>query len=506
MAIALIAASILSLLPIDSAAAAKDSASSRMHKTLSEYQSYLNGESHYMPSLMRYAHKNDLTSVRATYLWREQQQRVEIPEGLASHSVTLDASTYIHLSKRITAYGGAAYRYERIRDVVLLNSSDYALTFPYTSATEAGGDDRKSTYSFSGGCDVALPFGSLGMKIEYRAMQLHRIRDPRPLNIVSDFHGLMGYSLPVGSAYRLAGLIGLDVYKQSSDISIYNPQDEPLFLLMNGIGNSFQRQNISDSPTLYRLRGYSGTLALRPTGAVGFWSIANFSWRKLSRFAVLANVAPINFYIEPAWRVYIGYTGAAGTWRLGGHLAYNHSLRHGNDYVLGTSGIREYQVLGTVPNYACECIAVQAQVAATATQRGGVLYNLEAAASRQLQNTPQLELTRATLGHALSGYGIISLHRHALRFDAAARCVAPLDKFYRRKYPAAYRYSPLESYARHLFSIHRSLELSGSLAAKSIFTLSTRFLFEVGVQGEVIRYDANNLRYAVVGHVGLYFQ
>lgn len=506
MAIALVAASIISLLQIDSAAAARDSANARLQNTLTAYHSYLNGEDLYMPSLMRYAHQNNLTSVRATYQWRDQQQRVDIPEGLAAHHLTLNTSSFIHLSNRITAYGNAAYQYERIRDVILLNSSDYAITFPYTSATEAGGEDRKSTYSFSGGCDVALPFGTLGLEVRYRAMQLHRTKDPRPLNIVSDFHSLLGYSLPLGSRYALAGLVSCDVYKQSSDISIYNPQDEPLYLLMNGIGNSFQRQNISDSPILYRLSGYGGTLALRPIGAEGVWSFANFTWRKLSRFAVLANVAPINFYIEPSWQAYLGYTAAVGSWLIGGHAAYTHSLRQGNDYVLGTSGIREYQVLGTVSNYSHERVAVQAQIAAAQTQRGGVLYNIEGAALRQLQNNPQLELMRASLGHTISGYGIIPIHRHALRFDASAQCIAPLNKFYRRKAAASYRFSPLESYARHLYTIHQTIEISGSLTAKSIFAISTRFLLEVGVHGEVIRYSDSNLRYAVVGNIGLHFQ
>lgn len=507
MDIALATVALISLLAVDSTKAARtDGANPSLHAAVATRQSYLNGAPLFLPSLMRYAHRENLTTVRADYLWRAQQRQVEPSEGLAEQDVALRATSFMRLSKRITTYGYAAYCHERTRGVAFLNSSDFHITFPYTSATEAGGTDRKSSYSFSGGCDIAIPLGTLGLEVQYRAMQMHRTIDPRPLNVISDFHGRAGYSLPVSQRYLLAGVLRADVYKQSSDVSIYNPQAEPLYLLMNGLGNSFFRHNISDSPILYRMRGFGGALALRPKERTGVWGSVGFMWKKLTRYAVEANVAPINRYTEPSWQAYLGYIGTVGTWTLGGGLTYAHALRYGRDYILGSSDIREYKLLGTVPNYAHERIEGKLELAAVAAQRYGVRYALQGVHCRQLQNAPQLALTRTSLINTLSGYATLPMGRQWLRLSALVQCLTPMHNWSSQMLPASYTAAPLERYTLLYAAMHTSLELDGSLAAAVMLTLSPRFLLEVGARASVAQYGSNNLRYAAIGELALHFQ
>ena len=507
MGITLLAAAIFSLMPVDaSPTGIRDSTLLALRGAVEDRQSYLNGEPLLLPSLMRYAYRDNLTTARAGYLWRRNSQLESIPEGLAAQQLVLRASSFMHLSARVTTYGCASYRYERARDITFLNSSDFDITFPYTSATEAGGTNRESSYSFSGGCDIALPLGTLGLEVRYRAMQTHRIKDPRPLNIVSDFSGRVGFSVPLSASYLLAAMVNVDVYKQSCDVSVYNPQDEPLYLLMNGIGNSFLRHNISDSPTLYRLHGYGGMVALRPTGPAGVWGAARFTWKTLYRYAVNANIAPINFYTEPSWQAYLGYIYPVNGWHLGATLAYTHLLRLGNDYILGTSDVREYRLLGSVPNYAHERISLQMELAAVKAHCGGLRYILLSSFCQRLQNAPQIAITRVAMEHTLEGYAIIPLRRHSLRFDASLFGFVPLGRWNVQKLPVAYTAKALERYALRFVALRASAELGASMGAAGLCSLSKRFLLEIGLRGELASHLYSTPRYALKGTIALHFQ
>ena len=80
MDIALATVALISLLAVDSTKEARtDGANPSLRAAVATRQSYLNGAPLFLPSLMRYAYLENLTTVRADYLWRAPPTATSAP-------------------------------------------------------------------------------------------------------------------------------------------------------------------------------------------------------------------------------------------------------------------------------------------------------------------------------------------------------------------------------------------------------------------------------------------
>ena len=437
------------------------------------------------PSQMAYAYATDLTGVALRYQYDQRNKLLRFDQGRGGHQGVFHAHSYLHLRRNLTVYGMASYTYGRIRGVQWMNSSDLQETYPYISATLEGGEGIRSTYRFMGGVDYGFSFGTLGVAVRYRAMQYHRTRDPRPRNIVSDFNLSFGYSVPLGKTYSL-GLVGrLRVYKQSSSVSIYNPQSEPDYFLFKGLGSVFRRKDVSDSPILYRLRGGGGVLQLRPVGGAGFWARALFDYGRLERLAVYANVAPVNHYLRPYWLASFGYCQTLQGWELGAALQADGEVRQGYDHILGGSGIKEYKDLLAVPNYTAARYGGRLLLGAEYKSLGGVAYSVHGDVVREQLNTPFKEVRTAYLTQQLQGYYRATLGVHSLRVGGMVALGMPLSALYRFNVPLASTRGAAMDYVRHNAAIRTYRQIGGSLEVVGLLAVRQYCVLELGLSGGV---------------------
>lgn len=452
------------------------------------------------PSLMRYAFADNLTGVRLDYSFARRRRVIDFHEGTGGHRFSLAAQSFIHLTPRITTYGDAEYSNRIVNDVRWVNNSDSEVIYPYLAATAEGGRNRQSTYRFSGGLDLAFPFGTLGMEAKYRALQCHRTADPRPLNIVSDFRLCVGYSLPVGREYVLAAAARVATYRQSSDVSIYNKEAEPMRYIMNSVGSIFVRQYIMDSPMLYRLRSYGVTLGLRPKSRAGVEATAGWDHSRLRRYALSANVAPINYFIEKSWCADVQYTHFLGSWGVAAKLFYSHALRQGHDYILGSSAVREFRVLGNIPNYSRERITAGVRVAADEERSlGGCALQVQLLSTMQRQNVPRFDDVATSASVSLAGYVGIRLARlHMIRCEASVAAFSPVEGLSARGKIDALAQGPLAEYIGHTMRAYAAHSVGGGLAVRYRFCVAKAYLVEVCLRGAATRFAGANLE-GIVG-------
>ena len=459
-----------------------------------------------LPAQMEYAYPTNLTAVALLYQYDQRNKLLHFDQGRVGHLAHFLAHSYLHLRQDLTVYGMASYSYGRIKGMKWMNSSDLQETYPYISATQEGGEGISSTYRFMGGADYRLPFGTLGLVVAYRAMQYHRIRDPRPRNIVSDFNLQLAYSIPIADFYTL-GLAGaLRIYKQSSSVTTFNPQSEPEYFLFKGLGSVFRRKDVSDSPILYRMRGGGATLQLRPIGGQGFWVKGALDYSRLERLAVRANVAPINHYLRPYWSASLGYSHWLSAWELGAVLETQGEVRQGFDHILGGSGIKEYKDLLALPNYTSSCFAAALRLAAEYNSRAGMAYAAQGDLQREQLNEPFKEVRTAYITQQLQGYYRFDFLAHSLRLGGSLEFGMPISQAHLFDVSLGSTRGAAMDYVRHNVAIRTYYHLGGLLEVIGHFSIRNFCLLEVGLWGKAGTWGLGQvLEFSTGGNVGIIF-
>ena len=214
------------------------------------------------PALMKDRYDASLTTIGASWLYDDQQQARIAEEGDGSNRADISAEAYIKKGAN-DIWGRAGYAIGQRRNVMLNESSDYSLIYPYVTADLVGGDLHEENYQFSGGFAHRLKGGvTLGATAGYEALLAYRTIDPRPRNLTSDL------DFAVGMQWRwLAVAVKAGKYKQTNVVKFYNETSQPTVYHATGLGTDYYRFRGTNTDSYYNGRNFGAQLDANFTAA-----------------------------------------------------------------------------------------------------------------------------------------------------------------------------------------------------------------------------------------------
>lgn len=207
------------------------------------------------PAMMKDRYDASLTAIDASWLYDNQDGARIVEEGDGSNRADISARAYIKKGGN-DIWGMAGYSIGQRRNVMLNESSDYSLIYPYVTADIVGGDLHEETYRFGGGFAHKLKGGvTLGASAGYEALLAYRTVDPRPRNLTSDL------DFAVGMSWRwLAAALKAGKYKQTNVVKFYNETSQPTVYHATGLGTDYYRFRGTNTDSYYNGRNFGAQL------------------------------------------------------------------------------------------------------------------------------------------------------------------------------------------------------------------------------------------------------
>lgn len=162
-------------------------------------------------------------------------------EGAGQTRYQLVGEAYHRLSAENAIWGEAAYSQTSVRQNRFADIIDYQLVGPYTLGDDTGGNLRGQRYEIGGGWSRLSGRWSVGVEASYRAEIVHRSRDPRVKDIVSDLQMSVGASLKISPEWIVGINADFTTYNQDVDVDFMNPTNKIITQLYTGLGNVYKR-------------------------------------------------------------------------------------------------------------------------------------------------------------------------------------------------------------------------------------------------------------------------
>ncbi len=235
------------------------------------------------PALMPVFGKHKFSKIKATYSkLKDEAYLIQKPDQ--EENVQLSASSFFPTDSVTTLWSKASYQNLKQRNVVLNESIDYNLLYPYLTADTVGGDLNNEKYYFSGGYAKTLGKVNLGAFLSYKATLASRSRDPRVRNVSSDLElkGGVAFNDFIGS--YVGFYANYQKYSQSNSLRFFSIISNPVVYHLNGLGyfNSLLRGARLDA--FYEGNGYGAGFQFSPTKNQDIWFTVDFKQLEIGKF------------------------------------------------------------------------------------------------------------------------------------------------------------------------------------------------------------------------------
>lgn len=302
------------------------------------------------PALMRLRYKTSLSTIDMVFDLDRKKDQISPRDGKGHLLGRIEAGAFLKTSPKTQTWGSASYTAGRIRERRWNSASDFDRIYPYFHGDTVGGDLSHEKYAFTGGVAHDLYRGQVGIEISYQAQHEYRTIDPRPRNITSDFVLNAGVSQEWIRGY-LSGIdVGVEVYKQVDDVSIYHPLGAVSQILMSGLGNTLPRFGQPEVSVYYRGRSLRSRLTLIPLQSHGWHASASYDYTHTKRILASLNGTPVNALDNHSSALKLGYwskESGRSTWGINANTYFN--ARRGRDNIVGDPSGGEYPIEGSLP-------------------------------------------------------------------------------------------------------------------------------------------------------------
>lgn len=313
------------------------------------------------------------SEISAAYALRREDD-AELPqEGDGLDQGSVKVSSLVRLQGRSAVKAGAEYSRGVKRNVMWNSTSDFRLLYPDVMADSIGGNLQAEQYAFHGTWSKLLGKAHIGVYGGYRALHEYRKVDPRPRAVTSDLNAALtggivagGYVIDLGGAVR--------IYKQSQDVSFYNPLGANTSELhFTGLGSRFARFDGAGDFTTARYvgHGWETSATLLPGRLDGWTAQLSYNSLETERRLVANNEVPITDLWVQDVRGAIGYRHLDGAikWSILAETCYE--LRQSTENIIDTGKNKEYAVLGSLTMYRNRILAASLKGAVEIPSQAG---------------------------------------------------------------------------------------------------------------------------------------
>lgn len=293
------------------------------------------------------------SEIKGVFESRREDDALLPQEGDGLDQGSVKVSSLVRLQGHSAVRAGAEYSRGVKRNVLWNSTSDFELLYPDVMADTVGGDLQKEQYSFYGAWTTLLGKAHIGVYGGYRALHEYRQVDPRPRSVTSDLNATLTGGIAAGGyVVDLNGSVR--VYKQSQDVSFYDPLGANTSELhFTGLGSRFARFDGSGDFTSSRYAGHGWETAvtLTPGHPDGWTGLLSYTSLDIECMLVANNDVPITDLWIQKLEGALGYKHLSGSvkWNILAGLGYE--LRQSTENIIDTGKNKEYAVLGSLTMY-----------------------------------------------------------------------------------------------------------------------------------------------------------
>ncbi len=293
------------------------------------------------------------SEIKAVYDFRREDDALLPQEGDGLDQGSVKVNSLIRLRSHSAVRAGAEYSRGVKRNVLWNSTSDFELLYPDVMVDTVGGDLQKEQYSFYGAWSRLIGKAHIGVYGGYRALHEFRQVDPRPRSVTSDLNAALtggiaakGYVFDLNAAFR--------VYKQSQDVSFYDPLGANTSELhFTGLGSRFARFDGSGDFTSSRYNGHGWEVSatVTPGHPDGWTGSLSYNSLDIECLLVANNEVPItDLWIQKVDGL-VGYKRLSGAVKWTVLAGIDYELRQSTENIIDTGKNKEYAVLGSLTMY-----------------------------------------------------------------------------------------------------------------------------------------------------------
>lgn len=293
------------------------------------------------------------SEIKAIYDLRREEDALLPQEGDGLDQGSVNVRSIIRLQGHSAVRAGAEYSRGVKRNVLWNSTSDFELLYPDVMADSVGGDLQKEQYSFFGAWSKILGKAHVGIYGGYRALHEYRQVDPRPRSVTSDLNATLTggiavkeYILDLNAAFR--------VYKQSQDVSFYDPSGANTSEFhFTGLGSRFARFDGSGDFTSSRYIGHGREISASviPVHTDGWTGLISYNSMDIECLLTAGNEVPITALLIRKAEGLFGYRHLSGRVRWNMLAEVNCEQRQSTENIIDTGKNKEYAVLGSLTMY-----------------------------------------------------------------------------------------------------------------------------------------------------------
>ena len=293
------------------------------------------------------------SEIKAVYDFRREDDALLPQEGDGLDQGSVKVNSLIRLRSHSAVRAGAEYSRGVKRNVLWNSTSDFELLYPDVMVDTVGGDLQKEQYSFYGAWSRLIGKAHIGVYGGYRALHEFRQVDPRPRSVTSDLNAALtggiaakGYVFDLNAAFR--------VYKQSQDVSFYDPLGANTSELhFTGLGSRFARFDGSGDFTSSRYNGHGWEVSatVTPGHPDGWTGSLSYNSLDIECLLVANNEVPItDLWIQKVDGL-VGYKRLSGAVKWTALAGIDYELRQSTENIIDTGKNKEYAVQGSLTMY-----------------------------------------------------------------------------------------------------------------------------------------------------------
>ena len=284
------------------------------------------------------------SEIKAVYDLRREDDALLPQEGDGLDQGSVKVYSLIRLQNHSAVRAGAEYSRGVKRNVLWNSTSDFELLYPDVMVDTIGGNLQKEQYSCYGAWSRLIGKAHIGVYGGYRALHEFRQVDPRPRSVTSDLNAALtggiaakGYVFDLNAAFR--------VYKQSQDVSFYDPLGANTSELhFTGLGSHFARFDGAGDFTSSRYNGHGWEVSatVTPGHPDGWTGLLSYNSLGIECLLVANNEVPItDLWIQKVDGL-VGYKRLSGSvkWNILAGIGYE--LRQSTENIIDTGKNKEY--------------------------------------------------------------------------------------------------------------------------------------------------------------------
>lgn len=275
-----------------------------------------------------------------------------LENGTSIQKLNIKIGSIKNLTENDISWGGMSYQ-SGVKDNVMMNeSSDYDMVYPYVMCDTLGGDDMKfEIYSFNLGYARRLSRFTVGGEFDYRAQKGYRAIDPRPNNTTSHLILKLGSTYALNNKYAV-GIGGeYELYKQSNSLTFHSEVSNPRIVQLQGLGSENTMLSSKYSTYLFDGMRYGANLSYFSTEKKGIK--AQFAYKKYHLEKQLPEqlYLTVNDVYEDMLSGTIAYQFEDGYFSSAIKLEAQHKIRKGIEYRFNLSDSNIYDVVSSSQKY-----------------------------------------------------------------------------------------------------------------------------------------------------------